>query len=373
MGRKIRTGLRAKKKLGFVDGTVKVPEEGSSITHREIAKELWDSIKARFNAKSEVKVQQLKEELMNCKQSDLSLETYYGKLHVVWEDLSNYEFKPVCSCGGCKCQGCACDFLRQLEMAREKEKLHQFCPGLGASLYGNVRTAIVNTDPLPSVDHAYAMVWLEKYGKGKGRGGKPSQQGNKGSYGKGASVNAVSHVAPTIDAHAVTGLSKEQWDKLVKMLGEKTEGTRLNGKKCRDDWIVDIGASHHMTGLLDCLFDIHMVAPCLVGLPNGKLVMADQEGSVRLTDTLKLHSVLYVKELKCNLISVSQLIDELNCIVLFSKTCCLMQDLTLMMPIGMGERRDGVYFLQGVELVRRVKKVGAKESLELWHKRLGHA
>ena len=187
--RKIRTGLRAKKNLGFVDGTVKVPEEGSeeeedwltvnamvpswifntidpklrsSITHREIAKELRDSIKARFSAKSEVKVQQLKEELMNCKQRDVSLKTYYGKLHVIWEDLSNYEFKPVCSCGGCKCQGCTCDFLRQLEMAREKEKLHQFCLGLGASLYGNVRNAIVNTDPLPSVGHAYAMVAREE-------------------------------------------------------------------------------------------------------------------------------------------------------------------------------------------------------------------
>lgn len=101
--------------------------------------------------------------------------------------------------------------------------------------------------------------------------------------------------------------------------------------------------------------------------------MADQEGSVQLTATLTLHSVLFVKELKCNLISVSQLIDEMNCVVLFSKKCCLMQDLTQMMPIGMGERRDGVYFLQGVESVGRVKKVGAKESLELWHKRLGHA
>ena len=465
--RKIRTGLRAKKKLGFVDGTIKPPQEGSdeeedwmtvnamvtswifntidpkirsSITHREIARDLWDGIKARFRVKSEVKVQQLKEELMNCKQRDVSLETYYGKLQVIWEDLSNYEFKPVCSCGGCKCQGCTCDFVRQLEMAREKEKLHQFCLGLDASLYGNVRTAIVNTDPLPSVDHAYAMVareeqmrfsdrdrekeargeamafavntgvtqsrgesrsnssrggfcthcnksghdiaacyqlhgypdwWVEKYGKG--RGAKSSQQGNKSSYGRGASVNAVSRITPTVDAHTVTGLSREQWDKLVKMLGEKTEETRLTGKKCRDDWIVDSGASHHMTGLVDCLVDIHSVAPCLVGLPNGKLVMADQEGSVHLTETLTLHSVLYVKELKCNLISVSQLIDELNCIVLFSKTCCLMQDLTLMMPIGMGKRRDGVYFLQEVESVRRVKKIDAKESLELWHKRLGHA
>lgn len=92
--RKIRTGLHAKKKLGFVDGTVKAPPIGSeeeedwltanamvtswifntieprlrsSITHREIAKKLWDSIKVRFSAKNGVRVQQLKEELMNCK------------------------------------------------------------------------------------------------------------------------------------------------------------------------------------------------------------------------------------------------------------------------------------------------------------------
>lgn len=339
------------------------PRLRSSITHREIAKDLWDIIKARFIAKSEVRVKQLKEELMKYKQRDMSLETYYGKLQVIWEDLSNYEYKPVCSCGGCKCQGCTCDFVRQLEMAREREKLHQFCIGLDASLYGNIRTAIVNTEPLPSVDHAYSMVareeqmrfsdrdrvkeargeamafavntprnnnrggycthcnktghdtagcyqlhgypewWVEKYGKG--RGGKTSQQGsgaaparNKGSYGRGATVNAVSHVGLSADAHEVTGLTKDQWDKLVKLLGEKTEETRLTGKNCRDDWIVDSGASHHMTGMVDGLFDIHTVAPCLVGLPNGKLVMADQEGSVILTNNLTLHSVLYVKELK---------------------------------------------------------------------------
>lgn len=470
--RKVSTGLRAKRKLGFIDGTVKYPGEGSeeeedwltvnamvtswifntidpklrsSITHRENAKELWDSIKARFSAKSEVRVQQLKEQLMNCKQRDMSLETYYGRLQVIWEDLSNYEFKAVCSCGGCKCQGCSCDFVRQLETAREKEKLHQFCLGLDASLYGNVRTAIVNTDPLPSIDHAYSMVareeqmrssdrdrvketrgeavafavntggtqlrgdsrgrgsvcthcnktghdagtcyqlhgypewWLEKYGKGRGKpsqgGGVTSSARNKVGNGRGAIVNTVSHVTSSSEGHAMTGLNKDQWDKLVRLLGEKPEEARLTGKSCRDDWIVDSGASHHMTGAVECLFDVHTVTPCLVGLPNGKLVIADQEGSVALTDKMTLHSVLFVKELKCNLISVSQLIDELNCIVLFSKTCCLLQDLTLMTPIGVGRRKDGVYFLQEVKMVSRVKKVDAKEkeSLELWHKRLGHA
>lgn len=58
--------------------------------------------------------------------------------------------------------GCTCDFVRQLEIAREKEKLYQFCLGLDASLYGNIQTTIVNTDPLPSVDHAYSMVATEE-------------------------------------------------------------------------------------------------------------------------------------------------------------------------------------------------------------------
>ena len=93
--------------------------------------------------------------------------------------------------------------------------------------------------------------------------------------------------------------------------------------------------------------------------------MADQERSISLTENMALHGVLYVKEFKCNLISVSQLIDELNCNVMFAKTCCLLQNLMLITLIGMGTKKDGVYFLQGVEMVRRVKKVGEVGSLEL--------
>ena len=51
--------------------------------------------------------------------------------------------------------------------------------------------------------------------------------------------------------------------------------------------------------------------------------------------------------LKCNLIFVSQLIDETNCVVYFTKTLCVMQDCTSKMLIGAGERRDGLYFFQG--------------------------
>ena len=56
----------------------------------------------------------------------------------------------------------------------------------------------------------------------------------------------MSHTTQPVEANAINGLSKEQWEKLVRMLGEIPEETRLNGKTCRDDLIVDSGAFHHM-------------------------------------------------------------------------------------------------------------------------------
>lgn len=57
------------------------------------------------------------------------------------------------------------------------------------------------------------------------------------------------------------------------------------------------------------------VLTCPVGLPDSNIVVATKGGSIRLTDTITLHHVLFVPKLNCNLISVSQLNDDLNCFV----------------------------------------------------------
>lgn len=146
-----------------------------------------------------------------------------------------------------------------------------------------------------------------------------------------------------IDSHAKIGLKKEQWEQILGDLGLKSESANFSSE--RRLWIIDSGASHHMTGTLSSLVDVYRVSPCLVGLPNGKNVVADREGSIVLTENLRLTRVLLVEDLRCSLISVSQLIDELSCIVLFSKTGCLLYDFGVQMVIGTGERREGLYFL----------------------------
>ena len=127
----MRVALRAKKKLGFVDGTVSKPAENapdiedwrminsmivawifnaikptlrSTITYRENAKDLWDDLNLRFAIANGPPVQQLKSELANCKQNGQSVASYFGKMKMLWDELNDYEPILACECKGCECQ-----------------------------------------------------------------------------------------------------------------------------------------------------------------------------------------------------------------------------------------------------------------------------
>ena len=88
----------------------------------------------------------------------------------------------------------------------------------------------------------------------------------------------------------------------------------MNGKFDSTSWIIDTGATHHVTGEKYWLFDEKQIN-CPVGLPDGDTVFASLTGSVRLYDTITVRDVLYVPNLSCNLLSVTQLNDDLQTIV----------------------------------------------------------
>lgn len=150
-----------------------------------------------------------------------------------------------------------------------------------------------------------------------------------------------------------------------------TSNESMTGKTKLNAWILDSGASNHMTGIIQHLCDVKEVIGCPVGLPNRKIVMSTKEGKIKLVDDLILKNVLYVPQLNCNLISISQLSDESNCNVHFTVDLCVIQDRTLKMLIGAGERRDVLYLFREVPKVK-ANKVEGLNQLEVWHKRLGH-
>ena len=74
-----------------------------------------------------------------------------------------------------------------------------------------------------------------------------------------------------------------------------------------------------------------------VGLSDGKDVAAIKEGSVLLDSGLRLNNVLFVPQLTCNLISVTQLINDSDCIVQITNTLCVIQSRTTRTLIGVVE------------------------------------
>lgn len=60
------------------------------------------------------------------------------------------------------------------------------------------------------------------------------------------------------------------------------------------------------------------IPPWLVGLSNGKSAFAIRSGSAKLGVKLALKNVLYIPQLMCHLLSVSQLLKQLNGLVAFT-------------------------------------------------------
>ena len=67
-----------------------------------------------------------------------------------------------------------------------------------------------------------------------------------------------------------------------------------------------------MTGYCDLLVDKKYMLPCSIGLPNGNHSLSREKGTVVFDVDFKLNNVLFVPDLKCNLISVSQLVADLD-------------------------------------------------------------
>ncbi|KAJ9697399.1 hypothetical protein PVL29_009289 [Vitis rotundifolia] len=114
-------------------------------------------------------------------------------------------------------------------------------------------------------------------------------------------------------------------------------------------------------------FDSRQVSPLrpssqkIVSTTNGNTTPVIGEGSLTLTDTLNLDSILVVPSLNYNLLSVSQITATLSCIVIFWPEFCVFKDIQTRQMIGCALMADGS---------EGEKK---KSKIWLWHRRLGHA
>ena len=95
-----------------------------------------------------------------------------------------------------------------------------------------------------------------------------------------------------------------------------TSHKALSAKTGANMWILDFGATDHMTGSSN-LFSTYI--PCSgqkrVKIADDSFSMVVGKGSIVVTKDLILEYVLHVPNLSCNLISVRKLTKDLKCVV----------------------------------------------------------
>nr|GEZ28045.1 ribonuclease H-like domain-containing protein [Tanacetum cinerariifolium] len=149
----------------------------------------------------------------------------------------------------------------------------------------------------------------------------------------------------------------------------------------KDKGVIDSGCSRYMTGNMSYLSDFEELNGGYVafgGNPKGGKISG--KGKIR-TCTLDFDDVFFVKELKFNLFSVSQMCDKKNS-VLFTNTECLVLSPDFKLPnesqvLLRVPRENNMYNVNLKNIVPSgdLTCLFAKATLDesnLWHRRLGH-
>ncbi|XP_071697442.1 uncharacterized protein [Rutidosis leptorrhynchoides] len=122
--------LLAKNKVGFVDGSIKKPEQNSadympwmrcdamvkgwlttamekelraSVKYAYSAYEIWNDLKERFGKESAPRAYKLKQTLLMTHQDGTTVSVYYTKFRSLWDEIDSVLSIPKCSCEGCTC------------------------------------------------------------------------------------------------------------------------------------------------------------------------------------------------------------------------------------------------------------------------------
>lgn len=179
----MKTALTSRKKFGFLDGSIMKPDEGSpnledwwtiqallvswikmtidpmlrsTISHKDVAQDLWEHLKKHFSVMNDPRIQQIKAELACYKQRGLAIKAYYGKLTCIWDSLASYRSLRTCKCGNC-----VCDLGTIQKADREEDKVHQFLFGLDDQLR-DVRSSLVARVSVQPLEEVYNIMRQEE-------------------------------------------------------------------------------------------------------------------------------------------------------------------------------------------------------------------
>ena len=171
--------------------------------------------------------------------------------------------------------------------------------------------------------------------------------------------------------HGARAAESQVWDTYPQ---EYMFGANFNHTSERRTWIIDSGASRHMTynkGQIYAYREFKEKEPVTLG--DGNKVEAHGTGKVKLimnsNQSITLQDVLYVPKLSCNLLSVGAAADKGITVDFGQDYCNFKMDDHV---IASGTRNNKMYYLD-YEAENEANVASNVEGLKLWHQRFGHA
>ena len=233
----------------------------------------------------------------------------------------------------------------------------------------------------------------QPYGQQYGRGGRQPyghQYGRGGGQQHAASPKAHMAAASEPTTSTSQGQSKEEGQNEA-TFGNfahyvyKDEGNidrvSIATHNVNSDWILDSGASKHVTGNIS-EFDSYTQYPPThrgtIQTADGTAQSIKGEGSVQCTPNIKLSSVLHVPAFPVNLLSLSALIDQQDYRIIVDRYMCVIQERESSKKIGTATRHRGLWHIDRDKMGHEASSVlaaivGGKESMALVHHcRMGH-
>ncbi|XP_061371030.1 uncharacterized protein LOC133313653 [Gastrolobium bilobum] len=173
--RSMRMALLSKNKLGFVNGTIKKPDDDSplfgswekcntmiiswlnrsisesiaqSVLWMEKADDIWNNFKDRFAQTDMFRISDLQDEIFKLQQGDKCVSDYFTQLNILWDELESLQpILPSCACGA----------ATQVKDTRERDYVIRFLKGLNDQ-FEHVRAQVMLLDPLPCVNKVFSLI-----------------------------------------------------------------------------------------------------------------------------------------------------------------------------------------------------------------------
>ncbi|RVW40843.1 Retrovirus-related Pol polyprotein from transposon RE1 [Vitis vinifera] len=331
--------------------------KGENFMYYGATKEIWDVARETYsNIDNTSAIFEIKRILQDLRQGDSTVTEYFNILTRYWQQLDIYE-ELVWKCPE--------DGLLYKKVI-EKERIYKFLLGLNKNL-DEVCGRVLSIKPLPSVREVFFEIRREESRQKVMLGTQNSSKNleNSALVARGTQSNNNNHQTkknrPWCDHCRKPGHTKEtcwhlhgkpaDWKPSRPQQNKEGRGYTVCSRR-RHIWhYLKSGKSHYMDS----------------GLRSFRSHDWESHGSIIISKDITLHSLLYVPKLDCNLLSISRLTQDLNCVTKFLPHVCEFQALNSGKRIGNAEQ-NGVAERKNRHLmeVARSLMIASNVPKQLW-------